>query len=165
MTTKTITKSAICVALLAISSQITLTLGIIPFTLQLFTLSFFSYLLTKEEIILTLSTYIILGLLGLPIFAQMRGGLMMLTQPSVGFIFGFLPFTLLLKKHPVIAYLSLYIFGLLFLIGILKLIYHSTASIPFLIFQYAIMFIPTDLLSITFAKRLATKYHGHVTRI
>lgn len=159
MKTITLTRSALAVAFISISAQITISLGIVPFTLQVFALSLLAYHLSTQEISLALLTYITLGLIGLPIFAQMKGGLMMLTQPSFGFIIGFIPFTLLLRNKPIIAYLLLYTCGLAFLIIILKAVYQSSQAIPYLIFQYGLLFMPTDILAITLAHRISKKNH------
>lgn len=158
MITKNITRASLAVALIAISAQITISLAWVPFTLQIFCLALLGHLLTPNEILLTLCTYIVLGLIGFPLFAQGRGGIMMLSQPSFGFILGFLPFTYYIKTKPIQAYLLLYLLGLSVLIIVVKFVYQSPTSIPILILQNAIFFLPTDLLSILIAKRLTRKY-------
>lgn len=152
------TRSALSVALIAIGAQLTINLGWVPFTLQLFVCALLAYILNPKEIITTLLLYVFIGLLGLPIFASQRGGLIMLTQPSFGFVLGFLPFTYLLKKHPLIAYISLYSLGLLYLVFVVKFIYQSEAAIPLLLIQNSLFFLPTDILAILLARTISSKY-------
>ncbi len=149
-----ITKSCMAVALIALGAQITINLGIIPFTLQVFVLALLGHILNKKQIALTLSTYIFIGLLGIPVFSNFGSGLIMISKPSFGFIIGFIPFTFLIRKHKFYALLSLYSIGLTYLIFILKVLYQSDAAIPYLMIQYGLLFIPTDLIAIYLSQRI-----------
>ncbi len=157
MTTREMIRAAMGIALIAISAQITVTLGPIPFTLQLFSLSLLGHILNTKELTFMILVYIILGLFGLPIFANLGSGLSMLSKPSFGFLLGFIPFTLLIKKHKITALMCLYSLGATYLVYVMKFIYMTDHGIPFLISQYILMFIPTDLLAIFLSNRIANR--------
>lgn len=157
MSTKQLTRSAISVVLIAIGAQINITVAWVPFTLQIFVISLLAYTLSQKELFFTLVVYVVLGLFGLPIFARGSGGLMMISKPTMGFIIGFTPFALLLKKHPIIAYGVLYTIGLAYLYTILNNVYEVNITINSVILQYGLMFVPTDFISILSAKKLAKK--------
>ncbi len=154
ITTKDITKSAIFVGLISIAAQITIPLPYVPFTLQVFALSLSAYLLTQKQILLTLTVYIVLGVVGFPIFAGLSSGLM---KPTVGFILGFLPFTLLLKKSKILALSVLYIIGLSGLTLYFYYVLNINMPVQKIIFTYGIIFIPTDLIAIFLAELTAKR--------
>lgn len=154
MTTKDIARSCMAVALLAISAQITIPMGPIPFTLQVFTLSLLGYTLSRKQIIITITSYILIGLIGLPVFSNFGAGLLMFTKPSFGFIIGFIPFILLVKKNRFIALTALYVIGVTYLVIVMKTVYLTPLAIPVLILNYGLIFIPTDLIAITISRRL-----------
>ena len=81
--------SAIMLALLIICSKITIPLGVISLTLQTFIVILLSLILNTKYSFLVFITYIILGLLGLPVFSG-GGGFAYVLKPSFGFIIGFL---------------------------------------------------------------------------
>lgn len=155
MKTKQLTRSAISVALIAIGAQINITVAWVPFTLQIFVISLLAYTLNLKELTFAMITYVLLGLFGLPIFAGGAGGLMMFSKPTMGFILGFTPFALLLRKQPVVAYLILYLIGLTYLYVILNNVYELNISVNSVLLQYGLMFVPTDFISIYFGKKLS----------
>lgn len=154
ITTKDITKSAIFVGLISIAAQITIPLPYVPFTLQVFALALSAFLLTQKQILLTLTVYIILGVVGFPIFAGLSSGLM---KPTVGFILGFLPFTLLLKKSKILALTVLYIIGLTGLTLYFHYVLNINMPIANIIVTYGLIFIPTDLIAIFIAEATAKR--------
>lgn len=81
---------AMFAAVIAVCSQIQLPLGPVPFTLQ--TLGVFTaagMLGTKRGVLSTL-IYILIGAVGIPVFAGFSGGLGCITGPTGGYIIGFL---------------------------------------------------------------------------
>lgn len=142
------------VAVISIAAQIIIPLPYIPFSLQVFAIALSAYLLEPKQIILTLSVYMILGFIGIPVFSGFSSGFM---KPSIGFIFGFLPFALLLKKSKVLALISLYAIGL----STLSLYFHFILAIkkPLIeiIFAYGLIFIPSDLLAIILAQKISKR--------
>lgn len=90
LSTREITFSAACVALLAVSAWVTVPFGPVPFTLQTLALVFVLVAMPGRTSILSVGMYVLLGGAGVPLFSGMRGGLGVLFGPTGGFILGFL---------------------------------------------------------------------------
>ncbi len=90
---KRLTYPAIGAALLTLSAWIAIPFPI-PLTMQSFML-FFLLLLFRRQAVLSLFLYLLLGFLGLPVFAGFVGGFGLLLSPTGGFLLGFLPASLL----------------------------------------------------------------------
>ena len=92
--TKTATRSwtyvAIGAALIAVLSQITIPLGPVPFTLQTLAIGLIAILYTPKDATLSVVFYLLLGGIGLPIFAGFSGGFSGLLGPTSGFLWGFI---------------------------------------------------------------------------
>ena len=97
LSTRDITYIAICAALMAVCSWISIPAPapLAPFTLQTFAVFLIMLLLGGKRGFLTVLTYILLGAVGLPVFAQFMGGVGVLFGTTGGYIIGFL-FTALL---------------------------------------------------------------------
>ena len=71
---RSIAKMAMLLALLIVSSYISINTGVLKFTLQLLVIFIIGLCSTMLESVIIVSLYIILGVLGLPIFANFGGG-------------------------------------------------------------------------------------------
>ena len=91
---KNLTITAIFAALICLSGVISVPF-IVPITLQTLFISLCVGLLGTKRAIFAVSAYIFLGLLGLPVFAGMQGGVGALFSNTGGFILGFLPFVII----------------------------------------------------------------------
>ena len=90
MKTKDMTMGAIFVALISIGSKIAIPLDMLGmrFTLQwLFVL--LCALIMEKKSVLVLVVYLLIGLIGLPVFAR-GGGIWYIMKPTFGFLLGFL---------------------------------------------------------------------------
>ena len=76
-------------ALIIAGTFIRIPIPIIPFTLQLSFVTLAGLVLGKKLGSLSVLAYIILGLIGVPVFTQ-GGGLAYIFKPSFGYIIGFL---------------------------------------------------------------------------
>ena len=79
---------AMFVALIAMGAFIKIPVPVVPFTLQYLFTMLAGLLLGGKKGCLAVGIYILLGLIGLPIFAQ-GGGIGYIFQPSFGYIIGF----------------------------------------------------------------------------
>lgn len=87
--------TALLTAIVAALSQIAFPLPSgVPVTLQTFAVALCGYFGGVWGV-LALCVYIILGLVGAPIFANFKGGFSAIIGPTGGFIVGFIPFVLL----------------------------------------------------------------------
>lgn len=88
--TRSIAFVGLTVAIMAVSAWITVPLGPVPFTLQMFAVTFAIVLLTPTQALAAISGYLLLGAVGLPVFSGMRGGIGVLAGPTGGFLWGYL---------------------------------------------------------------------------
>lgn len=86
--TNDIIRCAIFVALIAIGAFIKIPIPVIPFTLQFLFTMLAGVLLEPRLGLAAVCTYIILGLMGVPIFTE-GGGIYYIFKPSFGYIIGF----------------------------------------------------------------------------
>lgn len=89
MTTRSITRCGVCIALLACSAWITVPLGPVPFTMQTFALALLPQIMSTRDAFFTVAVYLLLGAAGVPVFSGFQGGLGTLLGPTGGFLLGF----------------------------------------------------------------------------
>ncbi|NQN86389.1 biotin transporter BioY [Streptococcus suis] len=88
--TKSLIYIAIGTAIIAALSQVSLSIGPVPFTLQTLAIGLVACLYKPKEAIASLALYLTLGAIGLPVFAGFSGGFAALVGPTAGFLWGFL---------------------------------------------------------------------------
>lgn len=94
LTARELTKVALSAAFLTVCSWIAIPTGDIPVTLQTFAIFVISGLLGTKLSMMALLVYILMGLVGLPVFSGMAGGLGHILGPTGGYLLGFF-FTIL----------------------------------------------------------------------
>lgn len=87
--------TAICAALICILAPISVPVGAIPISLGTFAIYFSAALLGGKRGTAAVIVYIMLGMVGLPIFSSMRGGIAVLLGATGGYIIGYIPLALL----------------------------------------------------------------------
>ena len=87
--TREIAQIALCIAILAVCAWVTIPLGAIPITLQMFAITFALVLLPPKAFITAIAGYLLLGAVGLPVFSGMRGGIGVLLGPTGGYLWGY----------------------------------------------------------------------------
>lgn len=78
------------IAIMAVSAWVTIPIGPVPFTLQMFAVTFAIVVLSPKEAIAAIVGYLALGAVGVPVFSGMRGGIGVLAGPTGGFLWGYL---------------------------------------------------------------------------
>lgn len=140
---------ALCVAVISILAQFSIPLPFgVPLSLQNFGILLTIILLGKKDSTIAVIIYLLLGLIGLPVFSNFRSGIQVFLSPTGGYLIGY-PFMSYLigygiehnrKSFFFIGYLIDYLFGLLFFC-------HLTASsITTGLFMCIIPFFPTDII-------------------
>lgn len=81
---------AIAAAFMAISSQITIPLPLVPLTLQTLSVGIIATVLKPSDSIFPILVYLVLGAIGLPVFAGGAAGFGVILGPTGGFLIGFL---------------------------------------------------------------------------
>ena len=89
MSTRSIARCGVLVALLAASAWITVPLGPVPFTMQTFVLALLPQVLGTRDALFTVVIYLLLGTVGVPVFSGFQGGLGVLMGPTGGYLLGF----------------------------------------------------------------------------
>lgn len=82
--------AGIAAALLAVSAWVTIPLGPVPFTLQTMVLALLPAALDRASALLAVFVYLLIGAIGLPVFAGFGAGMGTLAGPTGGFLWGFL---------------------------------------------------------------------------
>ncbi len=100
-----LTTAAFCAALTTLLAQLAIPLPFspVPFTGQLIGVLLTAALLGPRNGLLSVSAYLLLGAAGVPVFSLARGGMAILSGPTGGYLWGFLPAVLiaglLIKKQ------------------------------------------------------------------
>ncbi len=85
-----VTTTALLAALLAASVLVTIPVQPVPVTLQVFVVVLAALLVPPGWAALAVGTYLGLGIIGLPVFSGLRGGIGIVVGPTGGYLIGFL---------------------------------------------------------------------------
>ncbi|MBQ8518408.1 MAG: biotin transporter BioY [Agathobacter sp.] len=90
--TKNLTKIALCVAILCVTSFLVVPLPFTPIVISMHTIvvNLIGLILKPKEAGITILMYLLMGLIGLPVFSAGTAGPAKLFGPTGGFYFGFL---------------------------------------------------------------------------
>lgn len=91
LTARRLVLCALFAALCAVCSQIAIPLPLVPITLSLFAVHLAGALLGPKYGALSILVYVLLGLVGVPVYQGFTGGVGILFGPTGGYIFGYLP--------------------------------------------------------------------------
>ena len=89
MSAAVMARVALMAALTAVMAQITVPIPPVPFTLQVFAVALSGLLLGVRYGALSQGVYLLLGAIGLPVFAGFRGGLGVLVGPTGGYLLSY----------------------------------------------------------------------------
>lgn len=128
--TKSIVYCGLFTALIAIGAFIKIPIPVVPFTLQYLFTMMAGLLLGSKLGALSVTLYMLLGLMGLPVFAE-GGGIWYVFKPSFGYIIGFIVGAYVtgyiaenMKKKGIINYLGANLAGLFFVYAIGMIYYY-----------------------------------------
>lgn len=90
MKTKDLVLCSIFAAITSILSQISIPIPFttVPLTMQIFSVALTGMVLGSKRGFISIMIYLILGAIGIPVFAQMSGGIAVLVGPTGGFLLG-----------------------------------------------------------------------------
>ncbi|ANU21371.1 BioY family transporter [Planococcus plakortidis] len=83
--------TALFAAIIGILAQVTIPLPLVPITGQTLAIGLAATILGARYGTLSILVYLAIGAAGMPVFAQMSGGLGSLFGPTGGYLFGFIP--------------------------------------------------------------------------
>lgn len=159
--TKTVVIIATCVALVVLSSVLSIPIPVgVPVTLQTFAVALVGFLFGSKIGGAVVVCFILIGMTGLPVFSSFGGGVGVLAGATGGFIFGFIPFILLVgagrnskAKYPCV------LLGLLtcHAVGVLQyaLVTHSTLETAIAV--SSLPFILKDVVLVLFAEQVSRR--------
>lgn len=149
------TRVAIMVCLICICSWITIPAPV-PFTLQTLAIYLAVLLLTKREAACSIVIYVLLGLVGVPVFSGFGAGLATLLGPTGGYIWGFLLMALIGLIIPSSSITILAGTLVSYALGTLSFSIYSGAEFSSLILVCVLPFIVPDLIKFLLAKRMSS---------
>lgn len=137
MRIKELVQNGMGLSILIICSWMTITMISIPFTMQTFALFLLLYVFHGKRSFFILTTYLLLGLVGIPVFSNFQSGTVALFGPTGGYLFGFWFATLCLwgseqiwRKHISIFFLfSLFALFICYFLGTLWFLYSYSEAI------------------------------------
>lgn len=160
-TTKSLVLCALFCALISIGAFIKIPMPLVPFTLQTLFVTMSALLLGSKLSSISVLMYIIIGLVGIPVFTK-GGGIGYIFQPTFGYIIGFVIGTYVTglivekKKSLSIKWLLIASFAGLMIIYLIGMIYYyfisnyyikSPIGIKSLIIYCFLLTIPGDIIS------------------
>lgn len=135
----------------------------VPATLQSFAIALAAYTLGYKKGTMATLIYILLGVIGLPVFGGFKGGMGVIASVTGGFIIGFIPLTILIglaikcKSKLKIVIVSFIGLALCYIIGVTWFTLISKTSIITGILVMVLPYLPKDILSLVAAYMVAKK--------
>lgn len=172
LTTKEMTLVSMFTGLTAIGAFISIPLGEVPVTLQTLFVILSGLILGPKLGALSQTIYIILGLVGVPIFAEFNGGPQAVMKPSFGFIIGFVFAAYIIGKiahsengsstkniwiASLVGTIVIYLFGLPYMYYMLNIVMAKGLSFNAIVKMGCLLFLPGDLLKFIVASVVAMK--------
>lgn len=146
-------------ALIAIGAFIKIPISIVPITLQTLFIVLAGIILGKRLALISVGLYIIIGLLGIPVFAN-GGGIAYVLQPTFGYLIGFLfaaygigYFSEKCKSLKsliaisVIAMIFIYIIGMVYFVWIQQVYYGIPFTFSWAFYYLFLVYLPGDFLA------------------
>lgn len=155
--------SALFAAIICVLSQISILTPVgVPLTLQIFGIALCGFVLGAKMGIISVACYILVGLIGIPVFSGFKGGIHTLFGLTGGFIVGFLAVAFLCgvaktaKKIYLKVVLSCIGVTVCHILGVLQLAAVSKSTVASAFVTASLPFILKDVL-LTFAAYLVAK--------
>ena len=172
LSTKEITLVSLFTALTAVGAFLNIPIGEVPITLQTLFVILSGLILGPKLAALSQIVYLVLGLIGLPIFTGFTGGIQSVMKPSFGFIIGFIFAAYIVGKisdfeeeissikiwiASLAGTIVIYLFGLPYMYYILNMVMAKGLSFNAILNLGCILFLPGDILKLIVASLVATK--------
>lgn len=155
--TKKMLICALFAAVICIASPFTINIGPVPITLSVFAIALTAFSVGSCNSAIATLLYILIGLVGLPVFSKFQGGVGVIMSPTGGFILSYVFVALILglctKTKNVIrvcllciaALFVCYLFGTVWFVAITK------SSIVYALTVCVVPFIPVDIAKLILA--------------
>lgn len=159
MKVKDMSYIALFAGLIAIGAFIQLPISIVPITMQTLFVVLAAMILKRKKAISAVLLYIVIGLIGLPVFAK-GGGIAYIFQPTFGYLIGFIGAAAIVGEvaertdkisyllvSGFIAMIVIYGIGMLYFWLIQTTIYQISYGFDWIIYYLFIVYIPGDVLA------------------
>ena len=164
---------ALMTALIAVCSFIAIPVGALPVTLQTFAVFACVGILGRKRGTISVLVYVLLGIIGIPVFSGFQGGLSVLMGATGGFIIGFLPAvfvsgTVLKKTNRKIPFMiAAFVAGLIicYIFGMLWYIFVFSSGKADLVSSFSVCVLPyivPDIIKITLAAVISTEVRKRI---
>lgn len=168
--TKQLILIALFAAIICISSFISIPIGAVPISLQSLAIMITGLCLKPKEAASSVLVYILLGVVGIPVFAGAKSGVGVLVGPTGGYIVGFLVGAFVISKFvekkftPQTAALGLVLGGLVvvYSIGVCWLSYQTNMPFEKAFKVGMLIFIPGDLFKMAIAYVISSKIRKQI---
>lgn len=159
--TSDMTKIAMFSVLTALGAYIQIPIPYVPITLQVLFCMLSGIILGSRKAAFSQIIYVLMGLVGLPVFAGGTGGIQTIFKPSFGYILGFIICAYIVGKLielskelnfiktltvSVVGVAMIYFIGAIYLYLILNFYIHKPTTIYWVIRNGILIFLPADLL-------------------
>ena len=146
---QSLTLTALMAAILCITGPLVIPMGVVPMSLTNMVIYLAIILLGKKKATISVAIYLLIGFVGLPVFAGFTGGAGKLLGPTGGYLIGYLVLCqiagiVLEKKEKlkvvalILGTISLYLIGTIWLMIQSKMNFVSAISVgvlPFMVFD------------------------------
>jgi biotin transport system substrate-specific component len=164
--------AALFAALTAVGAFIEIPLGPVSFTLQILFTALAGIMLGAKLGALSQLVYVVIGLLGLPIFSGRMGGLAVISKPSFGYLLGFIAGAYVIGKiaegttkpsfirlfiASLVGIAVIYAIGVPYLYFIINNVIGKSMTFMAALKTGLIVFIPGDLIKCFIAAALGTR--------
>lgn len=155
---KEINLIALFSALIAVGAFIKIPFFVVPITFQTLFVVLSALVLDKRSAVLSVIVYLVIGLIGVPIFAN-GGGIGYVLNPTFGYLVGFVfsaHFIASFKTKNLyfisfIGILIIYFFGMIYFVFIQYIFYNKVFLVSFLFYNLFLIFLPGDIFSCVIA--------------
>lgn len=170
ISTKEMALVAMFTGLTAIGAFISIPIGEVPISMQSLFVILAGLILGPKLGALSQIVYIVLGLIGVPIFANFTGGLQSIMKPSFGFIIGFVFAAYVVGKiteknkgrkniwiAAFVGTIVIYLFGLPYMYYMLNIIMAKGLSFATIMKIGCLIFLPGDIIKAVVSSLVATQ--------
>ncbi|MEB3024823.1 MULTISPECIES: biotin transporter BioY [unclassified Parvimonas] len=154
ISTKELTFVALFSALIAVGAFIKIPFLLVPITLQTLFIVLSALVLERKLAVLSVIVYIMIGLVGFPIFAN-GGGINYIFSPTFGYLVSFIFATYFIASFKekniyistAIGMLIIYALGMIYFVFIQYVLNGKVYLISYLFYNLFLVFLPGDILS------------------
>ncbi len=161
---------AMCAAIIAVSAQVVVPLPTqVPITLHTFGVALCAAVFGSLSGTVSTAVYVLLGAVGLPVFAGMRGGFDVLLGPTGGFLYGFIAMAFFcgmqMKNLPLRIAVSVGGLAICYLCGAVQYALLMQIDLLNSIVLVVLPFVIKDVLSIVAAQYMAIPIRKAIAKI